>query len=146
MTDAGALRRFIYDELIANGLPPSTARIAEHFRVTPHAARTTLAEMKIGKTVLAHPTTGEIWMAGPFASKRTPYEITRGTSRWWANCAWDMLGVAVIVGPPVTLRAACTDCRLTFVMDVGEHGPPQSEWVVHFLLPARRWYEDIGFT
>lgn len=146
ITDTGALRRFIYDELIATGLPPSTERIAEQFRVARDAARGALAGMKIGKTVLVHPTTGEIWMAGPFASKPTPYQITRGATQWWANCAWDLLGVAVIVGPPVTLRASCTDCGLTFVMDVGGHGPPPSDWVVHFLLPAKRWYDDIGFT
>jgi alkylmercury lyase-like protein len=146
VTNAVALRRFIYDELIATGLPPSTGRIAAHFRVTRDAAKTALAEMKIGKTVLVHPTTGEIWMAGPFAAKRTPYEIARGAIRWWANCAWDLLGVAAIVGPPVALQAACTDCGLTFSMEVGANGPPPSDWVVHFLLPASRWYDDIGFT
>lgn len=146
MTNAGALRRFIYDELIANGLPPSTERIAEHFRTPRDVAKTALADMKIGKTVLVHPTTGEIWMAGPFASEPTPYQITRGTTRWWANCAWDLLGVAWLLGPPVRLQASCTDCSLTFDMEVGTDGPPPSDWVVHFLLPARRWYEDIGFT
>jgi hypothetical protein len=85
-------------------------------------------------------------MAGPFAAEPTPYQITRGPTRWYANCAWDLLGVAAIVGPPVTLHAACTDCGLTFSMEVGENGAPPSDWVVHFLLPARRWYDDIGFT
>jgi len=144
--DADALRRFIYDELMATGLPPRTDRIAAHFRLTREAARSALAELKIGKTVLVHPNTGEIWMAGPFASEPTPYQVTRDGTQWWANCAWDLLGVAAIVGAPARLEARCTDCGTPFSMDVGASGPPPNDWVVHFLLPARRWYDDIGFT
>ena len=144
--DSDALRRFIYDELITRGLPPRTERIASHFGVTRDAARSALADLKVGKTVLVHPSTGEIWMAGPFASAPTSYQITRNGISWWANCAWDLLGVAAIVGAPARLDATCTDCGLPFSVDVGADGPPPSDWVVHFLLPARRWYDDIGFT
>jgi hypothetical protein len=27
-----------------------------------------------------------------------------------------------------------------------ERGPLSNEGVVHIFLPARRWYDDIGFT
>jgi hypothetical protein len=57
MTNASALRRLIYDALIATGMPPSTERIAEHLGVTRERAKTALADMKIGKTVLVHPST-----------------------------------------------------------------------------------------
>jgi hypothetical protein len=144
--DAVALRRFIYDDMVSNGVPPTAARIGQHFGVNAVDAKRELAALKIGKTVLVHPITGEIWMAGPFAASATPYRIVGAKQSWWANCAWDMLGVAAIVNEPVQLVASCCDCGEQFMLDASPARGVESDWLVHFLLPARRWYEDIGFT
>ena len=146
MLDSASLRRFIYDEILAGGFPPASVRIASHFGVEPKQALNALAALKIGKTALLHADTGEIWMAGPFAAGPTEYSIVSGQKRWWANCAWDMLGVASIVNAPVRLESACTECSEPFVMALDPRGDVSEDWVVHFLLPARRWYDDIGFT
>lgn len=147
--DPVSVRHFVYDDMLSNGLPPSAARIGRHFGVDANDVKRELAALKIGKTILVHPTTGEIWMTGPFASGVTPYRIDRivGTTQsWWANCAWDMLGVALIVNEPVRLVASCCDCGEPFTLDASPKRGIESDWLVHFLLPARRWYEDIGFT
>ena len=144
-----ALRRFIYDHLLSRGLPPSTEQIGEHFGVSADDARQAIGSLKIGKTVLAHPTTGEIWMAGPFAARPSTYRVVGSRLAWWANCAWDMLGVMVIANEPVRVEAECTDCREPISIDASPDvgvGSGLGEMVVHFLVPARNWYEDIGFT
>src|SRR5690349_23580983 len=117
MIDATALRRFIYEEIFANGTPPTTGRIAAQFGVDAADARASLASMKIGKTVLPHPTTGEIWMAGPFAARPSTYRVFGNRLAWWANCAWDMLGVMVIANEPVRVETECTDCREPLTID-----------------------------
>lgn len=144
--DPVALRVFVYDELLDRGAPPSVGEIAARFGVAPNDARQALAELRIGKTILVHPQTGEIWMAGPFSARETPYRVALGSRRWWANCAWDMFGVAVIAGAPVRVDTQCTDCREPISLVCDPAAPPNDDGVVHFLLPARRWYEDIGFT
>lgn len=144
--DPVALRIFVYDELLDRGAPPSISDIAGHFSVTPNDARRALAELRIGKTILAHPETGEVWMAGPFAAAETPYRVTSGGRQWWANCAWDMFGVAMIAAAMVRVDTRCTDCGEAITLSCDPAAPPNGEGVVHFLLPARRWYEDIGFT
>jgi hypothetical protein len=144
--EPNALRVFVYDELLARGTPPMTADIGAHFGVSPVDARAALADLKIGKTILVHPRSGEIWMAGPFAAAETAYRVSRGERRWWANCGWDMFGVAMIVGEPVRIDARCADCDEPIVIDCTPSAPPNDEAVVHFLLPASRWYDDIGFT
>jgi len=73
---AVALRAFLYDWLLLRGVPPSSAEVGEHFGVAPADARHAVAELKIGKTVLVHPRTGEIWMMGPFSAVETPYVVT----------------------------------------------------------------------
>lgn len=58
------LRIHIYDVLLERGAPPSIEELAAHFGVSPSDAIEAVAALKIGKTVLQAPRTGEIWMAG----------------------------------------------------------------------------------
>ena len=144
--DPVALRVFIYEELVDRAAPPSIAAIGQRFGIPPNEARSALGALRIGKTILVHPQTGELWMAGPFSAVETPYRVTLDHRQWWANCAWDMFGVAQIVGAPVRVETRCTDCGEPIALVCDPAAPPNGEGVVHFLLPARRWYEDIGFT
>jgi hypothetical protein len=144
--NATALRTFIYDWTIERGVPPASADIGAHFGVPAAAARESIAALNIGKTVLCHPVTGEIWMAGPFAAEPTPYRVTGARASWWANCAWDMLGVAAIVDEPVRIDAACTDCAQPMHLRASRQDGVRGDGIVHILVPARHWYRDIGFT
>jgi alkylmercury lyase-like protein len=144
-----ALRVFIYDHLLAAGLPPSTGEIGAHFSVSADTARASIASLKIGKTVVPHPDTGEIWMAGPFAAYASSYRVHGSRVSWWANCAWDMLGVPRLAHERVRVDTQCTECGDPITLDVDpERGVTSGTrgMVVHFLVPARRWYDDIGFT
>ncbi len=145
--DARHLLVYVYDQLLAEGTPPTSSDIAAHFDTTPDRALGALNKLNVGKTVLLNPRTGEIWMAGPFSAVPTPYEVSADGVRWWANCAWDMLGIPVVADRRVHIDASCTDCGEPMVFDVDPRQPTLDvEGVVHFLVPARRWYEDIGFT
>ena len=146
MPDATAFRVHIYDRLLATGLPPTIRELANHYGASEAEARRWIAELKIGKTILPHPLTGEIWMAGPFASAKTPYKVIGERVTWWANCAWDMLGIAMISGETVRIHSQCTDCDEPMTLKAGPQQKPDVDGVVHFLVPARHWYDDIGFT
>ena len=140
------LRIHIYDVLLDRGSPPRVAELAREFNVSENAARDVIADLKIGKTVLPHPRTGEIWMAGPFAAEETGYRVSGKRATWFANCAWDMLGVAMIAREWVSIDASCGDCSEPIRISTDHESPLRADLVVHFLVPARRWYDDIGFT
>ena len=134
--DPAALRIHIYDTLVASGRPH---RLND-------AERAQIAAMKIGKTLIPHPQTGQVWMAGPFAAEPTQYKVS-GRATWYANCAWDMLGIPFITRERVRIETHCTHCTEPMVMEVSpEKVPSFEDAVVHFLVPARKWYDDIGFT
>jgi hypothetical protein len=57
-----------------------------------------------------------------------------------------MLGIAALVQEPVEIHACCTDCGEPMQMRVDLREGLDAESIVHFLIPARRWYDDIGFT
>jgi hypothetical protein len=144
--DPAALRVFVYQSLIAPAHMPMASDVAAHFGVTRDEAIEAIRGADIGKTLLPDPRTGEIWMAGPFSTRPTAYQVTAEDRRWWANCAWDMLGVAALVGESVGISARCTDCGDVIAFQLAPNDDTVPNAVVHFLLPARRWYEDIGFT
>jgi hypothetical protein len=147
MIDSQELRVYVYDLIIAHGQPPTSGQIAKRFDGDQAEALRALRDLKIGKTVLPHPQTGEIWMAGPFAASPTDYKVVGRSAHWWANCAWDMFGVAALVGEPVRIAARCTDCAspMTYQVDATDTSV-QDDSLVHFLVPATHWYDDIGFT
>jgi hypothetical protein len=147
--DRDALRRFVYDELIARAHAPTAAEIGAHLGVPANAVRHTLRAGGMGKTILGNPDTGELWMAGPFSAVPTSYRVVARDATWYANCAWDMLGVPVLLKRPVRIETVCTDCLepMSFGVDPATGlGPDAPDAIVHFLVPARRWYEDMGFT
>ena len=84
--------------------------------------------------------------SGPFASEKTDYKVAGRRTTWFANCAWDMLGVAMIARERVTIETRCGDCGEAIQLRADHESPPRESLVVHFLVPARRWYDDIGFT
>src|SRR5688572_940913 len=95
--DAAELRVFVYGQLIDHGAMPSLAEIARRFSISEAEGRDALRSAGLGKTLLPDPRTGEIWMAGPFSARPTTYRVRAGSRQWWANCAWDMLGIAAMV-------------------------------------------------
>jgi hypothetical protein len=144
--NARDLRIHIYEVLLDRGFPPTTVDIARHFRRSRGEVREALRNLKIGKTVLVHPKTEEIWMCGPFASEPTSYRVEGKRATYYANCAWDMLGIPLITNEWVNIETSCTDCGEPIRLSADPESAPPDDLVVHFLVPANRWYDDIGFT
>ena len=84
---------------------------------------------------------GQIWMANPFSAVPTDYVAVVNGRRHFGNCIWDALGVVALLGgvgrvEKGDLRIECAIRRVSAPRD----------YVVHFLVPARDWWADIGFT
>lgn len=145
--DETGLRTFVYDHILTGGRPPSCLEIGNRFGISATEARRALGALRLGKTILVDAQSGEIWMAGPFSARETPYRVVDGKRAWWANCAWDMFGVAHIANTAVTVHTFCGDCGAAMAIPIDPATPPPNDiGVVHFLVPARHWYDDIGFT
>jgi hypothetical protein len=59
---------------------------------------------------------------------------------------WDGFGVLAMVGADGVVSASCPDCGEPLELRVrgGELEPVDA--VVHFAVPAARWWDNIGFT
>jgi hypothetical protein len=94
---------------------------------------------------------GEIEMAIPFSGIPREHVVTTdgeggGEGKtYWANCAWDTLGILAALGQPGTIVSPCPDCDDVIELSVKDdivHG----DAVFHILVPAEHWWRDIRFT
>jgi alkylmercury lyase-like protein len=69
----------------------------------------------------------------------------RGGS-YYGNCVWDSLGIISLLGGEGSVETACPDCSEALRLRVADGKLVESEGVVHFSVPARRWWDDIVFT
>ena len=142
-----AARVFVYTHVAASGSPPTAAEIAEHCGLTAEDALETLKVLGATKRVVLDPGSGEVWMCGPFSAVPTRFRVHASGVSWFANCAWDMLGIPASLGVDATVETSCACCDEPVTIQVdAERGPLSNEGLVHIFLPARRWYDDIGFT
>ena len=87
-----------------------------------------------------------VWMAHPFSGIHTAFPVDTERGRFWANCAWDALGIPAILGIDGWTRTRCSATG-----DVVEYGVEKGERAgddafVHLLVPPRAAWDDIGFT
>src|SRR5256885_783682 len=152
---ATELRVFVYDTIARRGRPPASSEIGAHFGITPDDARGAVADAQLGKEMFPDPHTGEISIAGPIAGAPTPHRVYANGVTWFANSAWDMLGVAAMFMTEVTIETRCTDCGepVKFVLDPLSFpafhfvkGSLDDKAIVHFHMPARHWQDDIAKT
>ena len=81
-----------------------------------------------------------IRMAHPFAAHHDGARVDSGGRTWWGNCAWDAFGIVAALGlEDATITAQDIDLQVS-------GGEIEGDAVFHVLVPARRWWDDIGFT
>ncbi|HTP02615.1 MAG TPA: organomercurial lyase [Anaerolineales bacterium] len=87
-----------------------------------------------------------IRMAPPFSGIPTQHSVEAGGLRYFANCAWDTLGVLAALHKPGTVHSRCEQSGELLHLPVGLDGPGPTKWVFHCLVPAAKWWDDIVFT
>jgi hypothetical protein len=89
---------------------------------------------------------GDIRMANPFSAVPTAYRVDAAGRPWFANCAWDAFGIAVVLGRDAVIHTECPDCAEPIDLAVRDRKPVDTSLVFHVLVPAAEWWADIGYT
>jgi Alkylmercury lyase len=131
------LRRRLFAFFAANQRAPSAAEVG--------ATAEDFAQLQ-ERHALVVDAGGNIVIANPFSGVATDYVVESGGHRWFANCCWDALGILAALGADGVARSPCPDCGEALELRVRDGELQPSPYVTHFLLPARRWYDDLVFT
>jgi hypothetical protein len=141
------VRLHVYERFVADGRPPTTEETGRALGIGSDEAAAAYKRLEEGRVIVLAPGTTNIWMANPLSAVPTRFRVVTDDGRsWWGNCAWDALGVLAMVGADGLVDTSCPDCgeKIELRVDDGEFQPLDA--VIHFAVPAHRWWENIGFT
>lgn len=140
------IRLQIYRHFAGTGNPPSVADVTQALNQSPAAVEESYRRLAIGRAIVLAPTTGNIWMAHPFSAIPTPYRVQTSGGSYWANCAWDALNIVALLKVDAHVEAHCPDCNAELSMVVQSGALASPAGVIHFVVPPRRFWDNIGFT
>ena len=145
MINRNEMRQFIYEKIVEIGRAPSIEETSAKFDISKQQAQ--LSYKKLADDhILVLEKDRQIRMALPFSNIKTQYKIVSGDRSWWASCAWDALGIAALTGLDSRLEATCPDCGDPIKIKAENGKLSGDSSVVHFVVPAANWWDDIIYT
>ena len=147
MTTDTDVRLHILEQILSRGAPPSTAETAAALRLSDVDAQDAYDRLAAGRIIVLRPGTRDVLMAAPLSGVPTRHIARMADGRsHYGNCVWDALGVIAMLGTDGDLISSCPDCDTPLELSVRGGALQPSTAVVHFSVPAARWWEDVVFT
>jgi hypothetical protein len=141
------IRSEVYGSFVRTGNAPSAGDTAEALALDPNEVEDAFQRLHDAHALVLQPGTTEIRMLNPFSAFETPHRVHADGRDWFANCAWDALGVLGALHTDGAVESECPDCGERLDLEVREGELVRgADLLVHFVVPARRWWDDIGFT
>jgi hypothetical protein len=125
--------------------PPTMSQLAAALGVDDQRAWEACAGLARAHVLVVDPKRRHIDMALPFSGVPTPHRTVAGEHSWFANCAWDVLGVLAALDRDGEAHSRCADCEEPIALTV-HGGEVRGEAVMHVAVPAAEWWADIRFT
>jgi alkylmercury lyase-like protein len=144
--DVDSVRVEIYRSFVESGRAPMPAELATTLGHSVGEIESALTRLHDDDVIVLLPGTSHVWLAHPFSAAGAPFQVNAEDRRWDAICIWDALGILALVGSDGTVETRCPDCGDPLSLEIHDGQPIQTDHVVHFGVPAARWYEDIGYT
>jgi hypothetical protein len=146
MDFATTTKLWIYQRVADSGRVPTTTEISAGLDRPAEEVRAACDSLAEKRLLVLATETREIVMAPPFSAVATPFVAEVGGRRYFANCAWDALGIPAALHGAGTVRTSCADCGDPMTIEVAQDGPSPTDCLTHFAVPAALWWEDIVYT
>jgi hypothetical protein len=140
------IRAFVYRHFAETTRPPRVEEIAYHFALTHEEAALAYEELHQRHALFLKPGTHEILMANPFSGIETLFKVRADGKTYFANCAWDSLGIPAALHIDAEIEASCAQNGESIRLSVSGEQVQGSDALVHFLIPFREWYNDLTST
>jgi hypothetical protein len=141
------IRNEIYSSFVRTGTAPTPADTAATLAVAEEEVVDAYRRLHDAHALVLEPRSSRIRMLNPFSAVPTPHRVESAGRSWYANCAWDALGIPRALDSDGSVRSACPDCDEPLELEVrGGALIRGRDLLVHFVVPARQWWDDISFT
>ncbi len=141
------VRRAVYAHVVRAGGPPSVAETAVTIGCGEEEAAAAYRRLHDAHALVLFPKSLDIWMANPFCFGATPHRVIAVGRMWNGTCAWDALGIPAARWADGLVETECACCGSQLELEVVDGQLVRgADLLVHFVVPARHWWDDIGFT
>lgn len=141
------IRNRIYSSFVSSGNAPTPAGVAAELGLAETEVEDAFRRLHEAHALVLRPGSLELMMLNPFSMVETAYRVEAPGRSWFANCAWDALGIPAVLRADGRIESACADCGERIELEVRDGALVEGEELLwHVLVPARRWWEDIAFT
>ena len=140
------VRLFIYKQMVTTSAAPSVTETARALSVPGADVEAAYDALDERHMIVLRPGSHTIWMAMPFSNMQTAFTVISGGRAYYAPCAWDAFGVPAMLAADARIFTTCADCGGALERKVANGAITETRGLVHFALPARRWWDDVGFT
>ena len=140
------VRVSVYRHFVRRGLAPEVHDLGDELGASPAVIAASLERLAAARVLVLDPATRRLWMAMPFSAVPTAFRVRTSGGEWWANCAWDALGISAMLRAPAEIITSCAGCGDPPPICTTGRALSTGSGVVHFAVPAASWWDDIGFT
>lgn len=136
----------IYSHFAETGRGPSPTEVVGRIGSDVESVLDAYWRLRAQRLLVLEADGSSIRMASPFSGIPTQHIVETGGIQYFANCAWDALGVIAALHKPGTIHSRCEQSGEPLTLNMGLEGPEPSDWLFHCLVPAAKWWDDIVFT
>ena len=136
----------IYSHFAATGGAPAPGDVAKSIDADLETVLAAYQRLREQRLLVLEADGSSIRMAPPFSGVPTGHVVEADGIRYFANCAWDALGIPAALHKAATVHSRCAQSGERFDLRVSRGGPESSDWLFHCLVPAAKWWDDIVFT
>jgi hypothetical protein len=136
----------VYHHFAETARRPSPDEIVQRTALPPHEVLAAYQRLRAQRVLLLESDGASIRMAPPFSGVPTQHTVVVGGKSYFANCAWDSLGIPAALQQPGVVHSRCEQTLEPFTLNVSLNGPEPSDWLFHCLVPAAHWWRDLVFT
>ena len=140
------IRTFVYRHFAETTRAPSMEEAAVSFGLSHEDAASAYEELHQRHAFFLKPGTHDILMANPFSGVETTFKVHANDKTYFANCAWDSLGIPAALHSNAKVEAICAQSGEKLDLTVRSQKVQDSDALVHFLVPFKNWYHDLPFT
>ena len=137
------VRVAVFELLVTGSQDPTPSQLATATGLTVDAVAESLNRLSVEHRLVLSPEGDRVVMAHPFSGIPTDYQSQIGERVWWANCAWDAFGILALLGDGRVVATSPGQPDSVWTVSDGLIAP---DGLVHFVVPARRFWDDIRFT
>ena len=141
------VRLAVLERTIASGQVPTAGEIAAELDLPVAMVQEAFAKLcEAHVFVCDRDDPSRLRMASPFSAVPTSFKVSARGGSYYGNCVWDALGIVSLLGGEGIVETSCPDCSEPLGLRVTGGKLAEADSVVHFSVPASRWWDDIVFT